>query len=79
MPVLSMVLYIWLTLNKYLGKLSKTNSENSCLGGVCVPNLGTLAGLCFEMQINICFFNACHRLDVCKQCVWHIVGSINID
>ena len=59
--------------------LNKTNSENSCLGGFCIPNLGTLAGLCLEMQVNICFFNACHRLDVCKQSVWHVVGSINID
>lgn len=58
--------------------LNKTNSKNSCVGGFFVPNLGTLAGLCLEVQINICFFNTHHRLEVYKQSVWHLVGSINI-
>lgn len=58
--------------------LNKTNSKNSGRGGFFVSNLETLAGLRLEVQINICLFNTYHRLEVRKQSVWHIVGSINI-
>lgn len=58
--------------------LNKTNSENSYIGGFFVLNLGTLEGLCLEVQINL-FCNAHHRLEVYKQSAWHSIGSINID